>query len=107
MSIKSIVSGLFGAEGAQAKDVSSRQTAKERLAFIIVHDRIDIGPGKMDLMRRDIIEVLKKYFEINESQMELRLESEEGSMALLATIPINSVLDKNDKTARSGCSFQR
>jgi cell division topological specificity factor len=104
MSIKSIISGLFGARGEHFKDVPSGQTAKERLAFILVHDRVDIGPGKMDQMRQDIIEVIKKYFEINESQIELKLENEEGSTALLATIPINSSPGRNGKMARSGCS---
>ncbi|MDR1133587.1 MAG: cell division topological specificity factor MinE [Synergistaceae bacterium] len=104
MSIKSIISGIFGSSGTHSKDVPSGQTAKDRLAFILVHDRIDIGPGKMDQMRLDIIEVLKKYFEINESQIELKLENEEGSTALLATIPINSVLGRSGKTARRGCS---
>jgi cell division topological specificity factor len=99
MSIKSIISGLFGTGGAHSKDASSGQMAKERLAFILVHDRVDIGPGRMDMMRQDIIEVLKKYFEINESQIELKLENEEGSTALLATIPINS--------ARTGCSSRK
>jgi cell division topological specificity factor len=107
MSIKSIISGLFGSGGTHSKDISSGQTAKERLAFILVHDRVDIGPGKMDQMRRDIIEVLKKYFEINENQIELKLENEEGSTALLATIPINSVLGRNGSTARSGCSSRK
>jgi cell division topological specificity factor len=73
--------------------------AKDRLIFILKHDRVDIGPGKMDQMRQDIIEVIKKYFEINESQIELKLENEEGSTALLATIPINS--------SRSGCSSRK
>jgi cell division topological specificity factor len=107
MSIKSIISGLFGTGGAHSKDTSSGQVAKERLAFILVHDRVDIGPGRMDLMRQDIIEVIKKYFEINESQIELKLENEEGSTALLATIPINSVREKNGKAARSGCSSRK
>jgi cell division topological specificity factor len=107
MSIKSIISGLFGSGGAHPKDVPSGQTAKERLSFILVHDRVDIGPGRMDQMRQDMIEVIKKYFEINESQIELKLENDEGSTALLATVPINSVLGRNGKTARSGCSSRK
>ncbi|MDR1581414.1 MAG: cell division topological specificity factor MinE [Synergistaceae bacterium] len=107
MSIKSIISGLFGTGGAHSKDASSGQTAKERLAFILVHDRVDIGPGKMNLMKQDIIDVLKKYFDINESQIELKLENDEGSTALLATVPINSVRERNGETARSGCSSRK
>ena len=107
MSIKSIISGLLGTGGAHAKGASSAQTAKERISFILLHDRIDIGPGRMDQMKQDIIEVIKNYFEINESQIELKLENEEGSTALLATVPINSVRGRNGKTARSGCSSRR
>jgi cell division topological specificity factor len=100
VSIKSIISGLFGTREAHQKDVPSGQTAKERLAFILVHDRVDIGPGRMDQMRQDIIEVLKKYFDINENQIELKLENEEGSTALLATVPINATLGRSGKRAR-------
>ncbi|MDR0764524.1 MAG: cell division topological specificity factor MinE [Synergistaceae bacterium] len=116
MSIKSIISSLLGTGGAhskdispekQLKDVSSGKQAKGRLAFIIAHDRVDIGPGKMDQMKKDMIEVLKKYFDINESQIDLKLENEEGSTALLATIPINSVLGRNGRTARSECSSRK
>jgi cell division topological specificity factor len=107
MSIKSIISGLFGTGGTHSKDISSAQTAKDRLTLVLLHDRVDIGPGRMDQMRLDIIEVLKKYFEINESQIELKLENEEGSTALLATIPINAVLGRNGKTERSECSSRR
>jgi cell division topological specificity factor len=107
MSIKSIISGIFGTGGTHSKDAPSGQMAKERLAFILVHDRVDIGPGKMDQMRQDIIEVIKKYFEIDENQIELKLENEEGSTALLATIPINSGLGRNGKTARLGCSSRK
>jgi cell division topological specificity factor len=107
MSIKSIISGLFGTGETHSKEVPSGQTAKDRLRVIIVHDRVDIGPGRMEQMRRDIIEVLKKYFEINEGQIELKLEEEEGSTALLATIPINAVLGRSGKTARQGCSSRK
>jgi cell division topological specificity factor len=107
MSIKSIISGLFGTGGTHSKEISSGQTAKDRLRVIIVHDRVDLGPGRMEQMRRDIIEVLKKYFEINEGQIELKLENEEGSTALLATIPINTVLGRNNKTARPECSSRK
>jgi cell division topological specificity factor len=99
MSIKSVISGLFGTGGTHSKDSSSGQLAKDRLIFILKHDRVDIGPGRMDLMRQDIIEVIKKYLEINESEIEMKLEKEEGSTALLATIPISS--------SRSGCSYQK
>ena len=42
-------------------------------------------------MKQEIIEVIKRYVEIDEAQINLALENEDDSVALVANIPIRTV----------------
>jgi cell division topological specificity factor len=66
----------------------SKKQAKERLQLVLIHDRADISAGMMEMLRKDIIEVISRYMEIDENQIELELEKENKSVALVANIPI-------------------
>jgi cell division topological specificity factor len=79
-----IFSSLFGSD-------NSGKVAKDRLQLVLVHDRTDISPELMEQMRNDIIAVIRKYVEIDEPRIELGLEREESSVALVANIPVTTV----------------
>ncbi|MBL3593191.1 MAG: cell division topological specificity factor MinE [Synergistaceae bacterium] len=79
----------------------SRQTAKERLQLVLIHDRADISPEVMENLRRDLIAVISTYMEIDDSNIELDLEREDRSVALVASIPIRNVR-RNAKVADKG-----
>ena len=42
----------------------SREAAKERLHLVLMQDRANVSADFLDLMRREIIEVIKKYIDI-------------------------------------------
>ena len=65
--------------------------AKDRLQIVLMHDRADISPELMENLRRDIITVIKNYVEIDENRIELQLEKEDSSVALVANIPVMTV----------------
>lgn len=69
----------------------SRNVAKERLQLVLIHDRADISPEVMESLRRDLIAVISTYMEIDDSNIELELEREDRSVALVANIPIRNV----------------
>jgi cell division topological specificity factor len=79
----------------------SRQTAKERLQLVLIHDRADISPEIMENLRRDLIAVISTYMEIDDSNIELDLEREDRSVALVASIPIRNVR-RNAKASDEG-----
>ncbi|ADJ29366.1 cell division topological specificity factor MinE [Nitrosococcus watsonii] len=63
---------------------NSARTAKERLQIVIAHERIDrSGPSYLPRLRGDIIEVIRKYIEIDEDQVKIQME-QEGDMDVLA-----------------------
>ena len=40
----------------------SKDTLKERLKLTLAYDRAQLAPGLVDELKRDLIEVLKRYF---------------------------------------------
>ncbi|MCK4260516.1 MAG: cell division topological specificity factor MinE [Halanaerobiales bacterium] len=69
---------------------SSKNVAKERLQFVLVHDRIKLSPRELENMKKDIISVVSKYVEVDTADLEMSLKREQETMLLLANIPIKS-----------------
>jgi cell division topological specificity factor len=86
---------LFGSD-------KTGKIAKDRLRIVLMHDRADISPDIMEKLRSDIITVIKNYVEIDESRIELQLEREDSSVALVANIPVRTV-----RRARRGSAKAR
>ncbi|MDD2207188.1 MAG: cell division topological specificity factor MinE [Aminobacterium sp.] len=76
-----IIQKLFGRQG-------TKKTAKERLQIVLIHDRSDISPGLMEELRKDMIEVLSKYMEIDTGNIEMDLDRADKSVAFVANIPV-------------------
>ena len=70
---------------------SSKEIAKDRLKVVLIHDRANISPEVMQALKNDIIEVISHYMDINKNEMEISLENDDNSVALLANIPVNRI----------------
>ncbi len=73
------------------REKASKDTAVERLRLILVADRVDISPHIMDMMKEDLIEVITRYVDIDQSKLSMSLEKEKGIVALTASVPIKQV----------------
>ena len=69
----------------------SGAVAKERLQVVLIHDRASVSPEIMERIKEEIIGVLSKYMNINRADMEIALENDADSVALVANIPVNSM----------------
>lgn len=85
---------------------NSKDTAKERLHLVLMQDRANVSADFLDLMRKEIIEVIKKYIDIDERSMDVRLTTEtnedgtQGAPALYANIPIINIKDETRKMSK-------
>lgn len=92
----------FFKKGQKGKAVptDSKSAAKERLHLVLMQDRANVSADFLDLMKQEIIEVIKKYIEVDEKAIDVRLTNKEnddgtnGAPALYANIPILNI--KND-----------
>ena len=84
----------------------SKDAAKERLHLVLMQDRANVSADFLDLMKQEIIEVIKKYIDIDESAMDVRLTNKEnndwtnGAPALYANIPILNIKDETRQNAK-------
>ena len=46
-------------------DNNSRETAKERLHLVLMQDRANVSADFLELMKQEIIEVIKKYIDVD------------------------------------------
>jgi len=82
------------------KNDNSKDAAKERLHLVLIQDRASVSADFLEVMKQEIIEVIKKYIEIDEKAIDVRLTNnanEDGtgsSPALYANFPITSVKNK-------------
>lgn len=71
--------------------LSSKETAKERLRLILVHDRAGCTPQLLENLKEDMLTVISKYMEVDEGGMEIRLSTAERQAVLEANIPVRTL----------------
>ena len=82
---------------------SSKDAAKERLHLVLMQDRANVSADFLELMKQEIIEVIKKYIDVDESAIDVRLTNKEngdgtnGAPALYANIPILNIKNEARK----------
>lgn len=79
---------FFSKEESNSKDI-----ARERLKLVLVHDRANVSPKFLEMVKGDIIKVISNYIEVDEDRMDVRLsriekDNERYTSALVANIPI-------------------
>ena len=94
----------------QQKELGSKDTAKERLHLVLMQDRANVSADFLELMKQEIIDVIKKYIVVDEEAIDVRLtnlENEDGTNgapSLFANIPIVNI--KNDMMAEKIKEFK-
>lgn len=73
------------------EETSSKDRAVERLRLVLVHDRANVAPGLLEMLKEELIEVISKYMDIDEETMEVTLNSGELSASLIANIPVKRI----------------
>jgi cell division topological specificity factor len=82
------MSGILERLFKRSTDRGSGNTAKQRLQLVLVTDRSDLSPEKMQQMKDEIIEVISKYVEIVSDKVEINVEQRQRDNWLVADIPL-------------------
>lgn len=69
----------------------SKDDAKSRLKLLLIHDQVDLTPAQMEAMKNEIIGVISRYVEIDDDNVEFKLNKEEDGVALVSNIPVRRV----------------
>ncbi|MGI6778963.1 MAG: cell division topological specificity factor MinE [Acetivibrionales bacterium] len=76
---------------------SSKDMARDRLKLVLVHDRANVSPQFLEMVKSEIIKVITNYMDIDEESLDIqmtRTKSDDGNRvvpALIANIPIKNV----------------
>ena len=81
----SFLQRIFGSEKA------SKELAKDRLKLVLIHDRASLSPAMMDNLRRDLVEVISKYMDFEETSLDVQMAEQDNMTMLEVNIPVASV----------------
>ena len=70
---------------------NSGATAKERLRLVLMSDHLSLAPEMVASMKRDLIEVITRYVEVDRDKIDVHFENQDNVVAMLANIPITGV----------------
>jgi cell division topological specificity factor len=70
---------------------TSGATAKERLRLVLMSDHLSLAPEMIESMKRDLVDVISRYVEVDRSKIDVHFENQDNALAMLANIPITGV----------------
>ena len=70
------------------KEENAKDIACNRLRVVLMQDRTNLTPELMERMRKELVELLSKYVEMDKEALELNLEQDGDQMALMLSIPV-------------------
>ncbi len=91
----------------EKEEESAKDVACNRLRVVLMQDRTNLTPELMERMRKELVELLSKYVEMDKEALELNLEQDGEQVALMLSIPvirakdeeeINAALDEAEKS---------
>jgi len=70
------------------QEPSSADAARDRLKLVLVSDRSDISPEKLAQLQAEIIDVIKRYLDVDDANVHIKLEQRARENYLVADIPL-------------------
>ncbi len=76
----------------------TKDTAKDRLKFVLIHDRANCSTDLLEMLKNDIFKVISNYMEIDEEELDMQIATtdNDGIPVLYANIPIKNIKKKNN-----------
>ncbi|OQX24211.1 MAG: cell division topological specificity factor MinE [Desulfobacteraceae bacterium IS3] len=68
----------------------SKDVAKKRLKFALIYDKLEVSDDTLRCLHRDIVEVISRYFEIDQEAFKMDIRRSDELSALIVNTPILS-----------------
>lgn len=78
----------------ESKEENAKDVACNRLRVVLMQDRTNLTPELLQRMRRELVELLSKYVEMDKDALELNFDQEGDQMALMLSIPVIRAKDE-------------
>ena len=78
------------------QEETAKDTACNRLRVVLMQDRTNLTPELMERMRKEMVELLSKYVEMDKEALELNLEQDGDQVALMLSIPVIRSKDEEE-----------
>ena len=90
---------ISGKELDQATEVLSKDTAKQRLKLVLIQDRLELAPEKLEEMKKEIWEVVSKYMVVDDDFMEFEVRRLDDLTVLVSNIEVKDLSDLTPEPA--------
>lgn len=80
----------------ESKEEDAKSVACNRLRVVLMQDRTNLTPELLQRMRRELVELLSKYVEMDKDALELNFDQEGDQMALMLSIPVIRAKDEEE-----------
>ena len=80
----------------ETKEKNAKDVACNRLRVVLMQDRTNLTPELLQRMRKELVELLSKYVEMDKDALELNFDQEGDQMALMLSIPVIRAKDEEE-----------
>ena len=80
----------------ETKEENAKDVACNRLRVVLMQDRTNLTPELLQRMRRELVELLSKYVEMDKDALELNFDQDGDQMALMLSIPVIRAKDEEE-----------
>ena len=82
---------LNGKDLDQATEELSKDTAKQRLKLVLIQDRLELAPERLEDMKKEIWEVVSKYMVVDDDFMEFEVRRLDDLTVLVSNIEVKDL----------------
>jgi cell division topological specificity factor len=90
---------ISGKELDQATEALSKDTAKQRLKLVLIQDRLELAPEKLEEMKKEIWEVVSKYMVVDDDFMEFEVRRLDDLTVLVSNIEVKDLSELTPEPA--------
>lgn len=80
----------------EKEEENAKDVACNRLRVVLMQDRTNLTPELLQRMRKELVELLSKYVEMDKDALELNFDQEGDQMALMLSIPVIRAKDEKE-----------